>query len=66
MALIKSLLASKKAAAALAGIIMSLFGKKVGFDEAAVQSVVYTLIAYIVGQGVADHGKEAVKAKDAA
>ena len=59
--MIKGLVASKKAAAAVAGVVMSIFGKKIGLDEAAVQSIIYTLIAYILGQGVADMNKEAAK-----
>lgn len=60
---IKGLIASKKAAAMLAGIIMSAFGKKMGLDEQAVTSIVATIIAYLVGQGIADHGKEAAKVR---
>lgn len=66
MNLIKSLLSSKKAAAMVAGVLMAAFGKKIGLDEQAVTSIVATVIAYLVGQGIADHGKEAVKAKEAA
>ena len=63
-AMLKSLIGSKKAAAAIAAVIMSLIGKKVGLDEESVTNIVYALIAYMVAQGVADHGKEAVKAKE--
>ena len=66
MEFFKSLLTSKKAAAMVAGVLMAAFGKKVGLDETAVTSIVATVIAYLVGQGIADHGKEAVKAKEAA
>lgn len=59
--MLKTLLTSKKVAAALAGAVMAAFGSKMGLDEAAVQSIVYTVIAYLVGQGIADHGKEAAK-----
>lgn len=64
MEFIKSLVTSKKAAAMVAGVLMAAFGKKVGLDESAVTSIVATVIAYLVGQGIADHGKEAVKAKE--
>ena len=58
---IKGFVASKKAIAMLVGLIMSIFGKKWGLDEQAVMSVVGTIVAYMVAQGVADHGKEAAK-----
>lgn len=66
MELLKSLLTSKKAAAMVAAVIMQLIGKKVGLDADQVSGIVYSIIAYIVGQGIADHGKEAVKAAKAA
>lgn len=56
-AMLKSLIGSKKAAAAVAGVLMAIFGKKVGLDEQAVTSIIATVIAYLVGQGIADHGK---------
>ncbi len=62
MEFLRSFLTSKKAAAMLAAVIMQVIGRKVGLDEAQVQGIVYSIIAYIVGQGIADHGKEAVKA----
>lgn len=61
MEFFKSLLTSKKAAAMVAAVIMQVVGKKIGLDEAQVQGIVYSIIAYIVGQGIADHGKEAAK-----
>jgi hypothetical protein len=61
MAFLKSLVSSKKGAAMVAGVIMAAFGKKLGLDEAAVTSIVATVVAYLVGQGIADHGKEAAK-----
>lgn len=61
MEFLKSILTSKKSAATVAGILMAAFGSKIGLDPAAVESIVYTVIAYLVGQGIADHGKEARK-----
>lgn len=61
MEFLKSLLTSKKAAAMVAAVIMQVVGKKLGLDETQVQGIVYSIIAYIVGQGIADHGKEAAK-----
>lgn len=63
MEFLKSLATSKKAAAMVAGVVMAAFGKKLGLDEAAVTSIVATVVAYIIGQGVADAGKEAARVK---
>lgn len=60
---IKGLVASKKALAMIVGVLMGLFGKKVGIDEDALTKIVGSIMAYCIGQGIADHGKEAVKAK---
>jgi len=62
MEFLKSFITSKKAAAMLAAVIMRVIGTKIGLNEVEVSGIVYTIIAYIVGQGIADHGKEAVKA----
>ena len=64
--MLKTLLTSKKALAAIVAVIMALIGKKVGLEADSVTQVVGAIIAYIVGQGIADAGKEAVKAKEAA
>jgi len=61
MAFLKALLTSKKAAAMVAAVIMTIIGKKVGLDEAQVTGIVGSIIAYIIGQGIADNGKEAAK-----
>ena len=58
---LKGLIASKKAVAMLVGVLMAAFGKKMGLDEEAVMSVAGTAAVYILGQGIADHGKEAAK-----
>jgi hypothetical protein len=64
--MLKGLIGSKKAAAMAAGVVMAAIGKKIGLDEQAVTSIVATIIAYVVGQGIADHGKEAAKAEKSA
>jgi uncharacterized membrane protein (DUF441 family) len=58
MDLIRSLLSSKKFIAAIIGIVIAIAGRY-GFslDPELVRELVYILIAYIVGQGIADHGK---------
>lgn len=63
MEILKKLVASKKARAAIAGVIMAVAGPRLGLNETQVQEVLAILGLYILGQGVADHGKEAAKAK---
>ena len=74
MSVIKSLLKSKKFIAMLTGIVASgitlAAGKLLGDSEAAshladkyAALITTTVVAYVVGQGVADHGKEAIKIK---
>ncbi|MFQ5990823.1 MAG: hypothetical protein ACE5NA_00160 [Nitrospiraceae bacterium] len=52
------ILKSRKGQAMIAGLLVTVMGEHMGLtlDEAEVQSVVALLVAYIVGQGVADHG----------
>lgn len=59
---IKGILGSKKAIAAIAGVVVSLVAK-VGIDleTDAIVAILAPIMAYIVGQGVADIGKEAAK-----
>lgn len=57
---------SKKVRALVVGLLLLALvplGKKVGveLDEAAVDKALMLLGSYIVGQGIADHGKEAAK-----
>ena len=59
---IKGLLSSKKGLAALVSALVWGIGK-VGLDlpTEAVAGIVAPLMAFILGQGIADHGKEAAK-----
>ena len=59
---VKGILGSKKAIAAIAGVVVSLVAK-VGIDleTDAIVAILAPIMAYIVGQGVADIGKEAAK-----
>jgi hypothetical protein len=58
----KDLLASKKAIAGIAGAVMILVGRLgLDIDSELVTQFVSLVIAYIVGQGIADHGKEGAK-----
>lgn len=56
---VKVMLGSKKALAALAGVIVALAAKiGLDMDTEAVLAVVSPVVAYILGQGAADFGKE--------
>lgn len=61
---LKELLGSKKALTAIAGIILAIASRYgLNVPEELVQDIVQLLSVYIVGQGIADHGKEAEKIK---
>lgn len=63
IALIKSLLTSKKAVMAALGFIASIavpvLNDRLGWHLSAdqIRDTLYPFIAYILGQGIADHGK---------
>jgi len=63
MEVIKELFKSKKFVASLVGVIVVVVDKTVGLQlpEDTVTQVVALLAAYVVGQGLADHGKEKAK-----
>lgn len=72
MQLLKGLFSSKKATVALIGIVVEVMVAvgvvKLDSPEAKAQlmeAIVYIVGAFTVGQGIADHGKEAEKAKAA-
>jgi len=59
---IKGLLASKKALAAAAGVIVTLVGKLgIQLDTDALVVLISPIVAFCIGQGIADNGKEAAK-----
>jgi uncharacterized membrane protein YoaK (UPF0700 family) len=59
---IKGMLGSKKFIAAAIGVVVWLVGKLgAHLDSTELTEAITPLLAYIVGQGIADHGKEAVK-----
>ena len=65
-ALVPRILKSKKGQAMIVGLVLTLFSKTLGIDldpDQAAQAVAL-IVAYIVGQGVADMGKEKVKAEN--
>lgn len=53
---------SKKFIVAVVGVIIAIAGKHgLSLDPQTVEHVVYLFVAYLLGQGIADHGKEAAK-----
>ena len=58
MAVLKSMLGSKKFCATVAGVVVTL-AAKIGFDLPAetINQVIALIASYVIGQGVADHGK---------
>ncbi len=63
---IADLFKSKKALAAMAAVTVGLVAK-LGFEISADELLTFLspLMAYIVGQGIADHGKERAKIEKA-
>ena len=59
---VKALLSSKKFIAALIAALVWL-GGKVGLhvDSETMAGIVGPIVAYVLGQGIADHGKEAAQ-----
>lgn len=56
--MLKTLLTSKKFVAAIVGVAVALVAKLgIELDTEAVTLVVSPILAYIVGQGISDHGK---------
>ncbi len=54
------ILKSKKFQATIVGLIVVLMVELIpALDEVSLTAVVTPIVAYIVGQGIADHGKEA-------
>lgn len=55
---LKEMLSSKKAIAAIAGLIVAGAGRiGLGLPPDAVAEITAVIVAYIVGQGIADAGK---------
>jgi hypothetical protein len=62
---IKTLLTSKKFLVALAAALVWILGRfGLDLDKEELLGAVTPLWAYVLGQGIADHGKEAAKASD--
>lgn len=59
---LKEFITSKKFIVAVAGVILATAGKYgLNLDPDSVQNIVYVVVAYLIGQGWADSGKEAAK-----
>jgi len=62
MEVLKELLKSKKFIAMLVGVLTVLLGKVgLDLDEETLTKIVGLVAAYVLGQGIADHGKEQKK-----
>jgi len=57
----KQAFSSKKFLAAAIGCVVIALGSALGLSEDQSTKVAGLIVAYVVGQGVADHGKERVK-----
>ena len=62
---VKELWESKKFRAALSAMVVVVLGTVLGLSEEQAQQLVEIAMAYIVGQGLADNGKEAKKVEAA-
>lgn len=61
---LKQMLGSKKFLAAVVGLIVGFAAKKgLDLDTESLMAILSPILAYILGQGVADMGKEKVKAE---
>lgn len=61
MDMIKILLSSKKFTAMIIGIVATFLSTRFNIPEEQIREIVALVIAYIIGQGVADMGKQASK-----
>ena len=61
MDMIKVLFSSKKFTAMIIGIIATFLSTRFNLPEEQVREIVALVIAYIIGQGVADKGKQTPK-----
>jgi|ETNvirenome_6_30_1030629.scaffolds.fasta_scaffold338964_1 uncharacterized membrane protein (DUF441 family) len=61
MDMIKVLFSSKKFTAMIIGIIATFLSTRFNLPEEQVREIVALVIAYIIGQGVADMGKQTTK-----
>lgn len=64
--MLKTLLKSKKFLVSLSGVLFVLLNQVAGLNipETTLAEVVGLMAAYVIGQGFADKGKEAIKAEE--
>lgn len=58
MAFLKALFTSKKAGAFLLGLLMLVLTQLLGLDKETAMKIAELIMAYLVGQGLADLGKK--------
>ena len=58
---IKAAFGSKKFLATVIGAVVVAAGSAMGLSEEQSMKIAAMIVAYVVGQGVADHGKEKTK-----
>ena len=51
---IDEVLKSRKFWAAIVALLLAFFGERAGIDGEALTNAIYAMIAYIIGQGLAD------------
>ncbi len=61
MSVFNQLFNSKKFYAALTAALIIVFSEGLGLTEDQATNIVQVIMAYLVGQGIADNGKEAAK-----
>ena len=61
MDILKQFFNSKKFFAALTAALIIIFSEGLGLTEDQATGIVQTIMAYLIGQGIADNGKEAAK-----
>ena len=59
----EELIKSKKFWAAVAGLVGMIIAELTGMDETTIVGFLGVIVSYIIGQGLADKGKEAEKEK---
>mgnify|MGYP003651946408 CR=1 FL=1 len=63
---LKSAFGSKKFLATIIGAVVVALGSAFGISEAETTKIAGMICSYVLGQGIADHGKEAKKVSEAA
>ena len=64
MKTLQQLIKSKKFLAMVGAILVMLAQQQLGIDEDTAQKIMNVVIGYIIGQGIADNGKEAARIKE--